>query len=88
MRWYVPWTDENWGGTKQKAGRTLEQFVGLVKDEVEKQNIPVCDMYHSLGWNKYNFGQYFYTTDGTHPTKGYINIGRKIAAFISANRTF
>lgn len=88
VRWYVPWTDENWGGTKQKAGRTLDQFVGLVKDEVEKQNIPVCDMYHSLGWNKYNFGQYFYSTDGTHPTKGYINIGRKIAAFISANRTF
>lgn len=88
VRWITPWTDENWGGTLQKAGRTLEQFVELVKTEVAKQNIPVCDMYHTLGWNKYNFGQYFYSTDGTHPTKGYFNIGRKIASFISANRSF
>ena len=88
VRWYVPWTDENWGGTIQKAGRTLEQFVELVKGEVGKQLIPVCDMYHTIGWNKSNFGQYFYSTDGTHPTKGYINIGRKIASFINANRTF
>lgn len=88
VRWITPWTDENWGGTMQKAGKTLEQFVELIKTEVENQNIPVCDMYHTLGWNKYNFEQYFYSTDGTHPTKGYFNIGRKIASFISANRSF
>jgi hypothetical protein len=35
-----------------------------------------------------NFSQYFNDNDGTHPLKGFPEIGRKFAAFINANRTF
>lgn len=88
VRWLSPRTDENWGGNVEKAGNTLDEFVELIKTEVKKYCTPVCDMYHTLGWNKYNFSEYFYDSDGTHPTKGFPEIARKFASFITANRTF
>lgn len=88
VRWLSPRTDENWGGVVEHGGRTLEQFCDLVANEVKLNCIPVCDMYHTLGWTKANFSQYFYDTDGTHPYNGFPEIGRKFAAFINANKTF
>ena len=45
-------------------------------------------MYNTLGWNKYNFSQYFNDSDGTHPKKGFKEIAKKIASFLIANKTF
>lgn len=76
--------DSNWSDVEVKDGYTLKQLSEAIKQEVELQHLPVCDLYNTLGWNKFNFGQYFTDTDGTHPYKGFEFLGRKIAAFIMA----
>lgn len=78
----------NWGDVEERNGYTLKAFSALISDEVVKQHIPVCDLYNTLGWNMWNFSNYFNDTDGTHPAQGYDEMGRKIAAFIISNRTF
>lgn len=96
--WFTPvvhWADENertdanWGDNDTKDGRvmTVKQWAATIENEVVLQHIPCCDLYNTLGWNKYNFEQYFHA-DGTHPNKGYKEMGEKIAAFIISNRTF
>jgi lysophospholipase L1-like esterase len=81
-------TDSNWSDVFEKNNTTLKQFASQIFNEVQKNHIPVCDMYNTLGWNKYNFGNYFPTNDGTHPSKGYSNLAQKIVSFINANKIF
>lgn len=98
LYWFTPivrhlgsessWGESTWAGNTKKGGRTLLEFVDIVKNEVERNNIPVCDLYRTLGWNPYNFKYYFNSGDGTHPDRGLRFIAQKIASFIEANRTF
>lgn len=46
-------------------------------------------MYNSLGWNKYNFKNYFAGSDGTHPRtyNGVTYLAKKILQFILTNNT-
>lgn len=83
-------TDETWSDNVEKNGSTLKDFSANVESLVKLHHLPVCDMYNTLGWNQWNFSQYFSDTDGTHPRKGKgtEQIARKIVAFINANRTF
>ena len=83
-------TDDDWSDVwkNETEELTLPQYVEAISSEVKKWHIPVCDMYWSLGWNKANFSNYFNDTDGTHPYKGFETIGRKISAFLVANKTF
>ena len=73
-------TEENWCDVLKSGGYTLEEYVELIKKQFRKHKLPVCDMYHTLGWNKYNFNQFFTPSDGTHPILGLDTIGEKIAA--------
>lgn len=84
-------TDNSWCDVfLNTEGKTLEDYVEAIKTEVTLNKIPFCDMYHTLGWNKYNFSRYFPDDDGTHPKQGggFEFIGRKMAGFIIANKTF
>jgi lysophospholipase L1-like esterase len=91
VRWasnIVNRNDANWCDTIVYNGYSLKQLSEAIKNEVELQHLPVCDLYNTLGWNKFNFSQYFIDTDGTHPIKGYRQIAEKIVSFIIANRVF
>lgn len=82
-------TDATWSDVYTTSeGKTLAEYVSEISNVVKNNHIPVCDMYWTLGWNKYNFSQYFYDTDGTHPYNGFANIGEKMSSFIIANKTF
>lgn len=72
----------------EKSGMTLRQYSKLIAEEVENQHIPVCDMYNTLGVNRYNFSNFFEDRDGTHPRRGNVFLARKIASFLIANKTF
>lgn len=61
--------DENFSDILVIGTMTLRQFAQKVYDIVKSNHIPVCDLYNSLGWNKYNFSSYFSDDDGTHPYK-------------------
>ena len=93
--WFTPivrWLDEripeNFSDSLVRGTKTLKEFSAMIQTEVARHHIPICDMYNTLGWNMYNFSNYFKDTDGTHPYKGYMAIARKFKGFIDANRTF
>lgn len=99
MYWFTPmvrWsadnvserTAENWSGVYTTSeGKTLLEYVDAIKNCVSDNCIPVCDMYRTLGVNKYNFSNYFTDTDGTHPYYGFKELGKKVMSFIVANST-
>ena len=60
-------------------------YVNIIKSQFANFKIPVCDMYNTLGWNQFNFDNYFTKGDGTHPYLGFEDIARKIAAFVYSN---
>lgn len=65
--------------------KTLREFSELLYTVVRNNNVPVCDMYNTLGWNLYNFNNFFDNTDSTHPFKGFEQIAEKISKFILSN---
>lgn len=83
-------TEATWSDVFTRNNTTLKSFASTVKNLVESHHIPICDMYNTLGWNQYNFSEYFSDADGTHPRKGEgtLSIAKKIIGFINANRTF
>lgn len=78
----------NFSDNIKRGDLTLKEFVEQLKQVIEAQHQPICDVYNTLGWNIYNFAEYFESTDGTHPIKGFKPLGLKIAAFIKSNQTF
>lgn len=83
-------TSANWSDEYEVPGNgTLKQEAAAIMNEVALNHIPVCDMYNTLGWNKYNFKNYFQGSDGTHPRKeaGVMMLAKKILSFIVANNT-
>lgn len=96
VRW-LDYSETNGAGTEGKwsdeyevlGNGTLKQEAAAIMNEVTLNHIPVCDMYNTLGWNKYNFKNYFQGSDGTHPRKlsGVMMLAKKIMSFIIANNT-
>ena len=83
-------TDAQWSDVYSVTGNgTLKEFSDKIQNEVVLNHIPVCDMYNSLGWNKYNFKNYFVGSDGTHPRtyNGVTYLAKKILQFILTNNT-
>lgn len=83
-------TDAQWSDVYSVTGNgTLKEFSAKIQNEVVLNHIPVCDMYNSLGWNKYNFKNYFTGSDGTHPRtyNGVTYLAKKILQFILTNNT-
>lgn len=69
-------------------------FFNEMKAEWAKLHNPYIDLYNMLGWNKWNFSQFFPTGDatfgydGTHPRLGFDRIGEMIARWMIANKNF
>lgn len=84
--------DEDWSDVKIKGSgdeaRTLKEFSRDIENEVKLNHIPICDLYNTLGINKYNFSNYFMEDDGTHPRKGFEMLAKRIASFIESNLSF
>lgn len=59
------------------GGKSLPEFCETIHDAFKKNHIPFTDLYWSLGWNVYNFTEFF-GTDYTHPYQGFNVIGEKI----------
>lgn len=62
-------------------GLKLVDYVEAIKEVGNIYNVPVLDLYHTSGINKYTAE--YYLADGTHPTdEGYKIIGEKIGSFL------
>lgn len=77
------WDDSLWCDNYQDGGAI--KVVDIIKAVAKKNRIPVCDLFNTIGWNKYNFKQYFFNNDGTHAYNGYKEIARRINYFITNN---
>lgn len=83
-------TDENWCDNYIPNGGsiTLRQFAQNCVAEFIKNHIPSFNLYETLGWNKWNFSNYFNQNDGTHPFKGFKQIAEKIINSVISNKVF
>ena len=63
----------------------LPDYVDAILTQSRNLKFPACDLYRTLGWNEYNFSEYFLDNDGTHPYKGFKDIGLKIDKFLQSN---
>ena len=95
LYWFTPtvrWDDYSGSGssengfsdTKQYNGKTLYEYSAGLEAAAKENHIPVCDLYNTLGWTKYNFSQYFPDNDGVHPRKAFNVLAYRIASFIAS----
>ena len=75
------WCDNYIGGSG--TGVAFTEIVEKMIDNARYWHIPVCDMYRTLGVNRFNI--FTHAPDGTHPIKSLKMIANKIASFIVAN---
>lgn len=68
----------------------LPNFADKIEEMAKYNHIPCCNLYWTLGWNKYNYKKFVRnnSTDGTHPFNGFNYIAAKMASFIESNVTF
>ena len=64
---------------------TLKAFAEAICEAGKNLHIPTCDLYNSLGWNMWNYGEYFPNDDNTHPQYGFKNIGLRFNSFITSH---
>ncbi len=92
VRWldYVNKTPESFSDVYNVEGNgTLKQESQAIENEVVGFHVPVCDLYNKLGWNMYNFSNYFSGTDGTHPStiNGVTFLAKKFTSFLLSHNT-
>lgn len=63
------------------GGKTLPEFCEYIEDAVKLNHEPFCDWYWDLGWNVYNFTEYF-GTDYTHPYLGFRYIAERMYRYL------
>lgn len=82
--------DSDWCDVYIPTGGTLtyKEFFAALSNEAVINHLPVIDLYNTLGWNKWNFSNFFTDNDGTHPYKGFRQIAEKIVSGIIANKVF
>ena len=82
---------DKWCDVFMPAGEQIirGQFYDNIIAEFVLNHIPTLNLYKELGWNKYNFSDYFWQ-DGTHPSKGkgFFMMANKIVGFFGANKAF
>ena len=78
------WNDSMWcDNYVNGSGMPFTTIVDKMIDNARYWRIPVCDMYRTMGVNRFNI--FNYAPDGTHPSKGYAMVANKIISFITAN---
>lgn len=65
---------------------SFPSLVKRIKECVEYNHIPCCDMYNTIGINRKNI--YTYADDGVHPNHGYSMLANRMYGFIIANRNW
>lgn len=76
----------NWSDTWQNnAGLTIPQYVDAIMEQAKVNCVPVCDLYHGMGWTRYNVTQYIPIGDGTHPRNGFGELAAKMFGFVNSN---
>lgn len=83
-------SDSDWCDVYVPSGGSLtyREFFAAIVNQFKLHHIPTIDLINELGWNKWNFSNFFMDYDGTHPYKGFRQIAEKIVCSILANKVF
>lgn len=82
VEWYIDRDESHYSDVYDFGkGFTLKELVEGLNKTAHDMCIPYYDAYHRLGWNRFNFNQYF-RTNTTHPETGYEYMAQKIGAFL------
>ena len=65
-------TDDTWGDNAKntRLDKTARELYALIEQQYHYYHLPYANMYECIGWNQYNFSEYFLDTDNHHPRKG------------------
>jgi len=74
------WCDNYTNGT----GKTTAEMVDAQGEVSKYMHTPFCNLYYELGWNQYNFSEYFRDDDNTHPHKGFKTLAERIHSWLTA----
>lgn len=81
--------DTDWCDVYTGSGSmTCKEFGESLLNEFVLNHITTKNIYSSMGWNKYNFSNYFNSNDGTHPYKGFRQLGQTISSFIVSEKNW
>lgn len=70
---------------KNQNDVTLRDYANAIMSVAANEHIASCNLYDTLGWNKYNFSNYFYDNDNVHPYKGMSYIAQRMFSFICSS---
>lgn len=78
-------TEANWcDNYANNTGKTTADMVDAQGDVAKYMHTPFCNLYYELGWNQYNFSEYFRDDDNTHPHKGFKVLAERIHSWLTA----
>lgn len=79
------WDDSLWcdNYASNKHEHSYPDMVKKVIEIVKWNHIPIFDLYYSMGWNKWNFNQFFRNNDGAHPYNGLEWMGKVVAKHLT-----
>lgn len=81
------WCDDYRADQSDSIGSlSMPSLIKRIKECVELNHVPCCDMYNTIGVNRKNI--YTYAPDGVHFKYGYSMIANKMYGFIMANRNW
>lgn len=81
------WCDDYRANQSDSIGSlSMLSLIKRIKECVELNHVPCCDMYNTIGVNRKNI--YTYAPDGVHFKYGYSMIANKMYGFIMANRNW
>lgn len=81
--WQLNQADLDSDSHPNSAGIFLREYVDAMLDVSAVQHVPCCDMWRTLGINKFNYKSYAF--DGTHPNAaGAERRGNAIASFMNS----
>lgn len=79
-------TEDNWSDNYiRNDGKKLPDMEDIIKIAANNNHVNCCSWYWTFGCNKFNFSNFFPDNDGTHPTKSFQYMAKKIKKFIEKN---
>ena len=79
----VDWRFSEYWCDNQKIGNyTAKELIDAYEGLVISHHIPYINMYRTLGWNEYNFSQFFEDYDNHHPYKGFKDWAEKLYKYL------
>ena len=81
-------TDAYWSDNYESNGKKLPDVAEHIENTCKYFHINCENWYWTLGWNQFNFSEYFNDNDGTHPYKGFKYIGEKMFKYLYGKTNF